>query len=328
MNEFKGRFISHFSHRNSTLNNLLLSIISGLSNLIFVSTSRRVQIRRVLKSLRLPEDDDHLNIISGIESYPTIEILYVTHRKDFDVLKYSIESLQRVTTHHHEQIFTFVVPQLESAELRNFLPKDISYKIIEEESIVSASLRATIARCEFENGVGWIVQQLCKVAGILQSKSQGVLVVDSDTILLRPRFWFTSAGRQSLFASHEYHTPYYEFLNFFGISDLQPEYTFVTHHMLFQPEFMIKAMHQAGWHNLEDLVSAILTYKHKTKLSPVCVEYELYGQYMWNFHRNKISLYKWCNKGLPRELTLSTLEKFGTEKWLKNWNSISLQGYL
>jgi hypothetical protein len=98
--------------------------------------------------------------------------------------------------------------------------------------------------------------------------------------------------------------------------------------MLFQPNFLEEAMRHAGWSNVEDLAKAIFTFKHATKLSPVCVEYELYGQYMWNFHRDKISLYKWCNRGLPRALTLNALKNIDPENWLKNWNSISLQGYL
>lgn len=56
------------------------------------------------------------------------------------------------------------------------------------------------------------MQQLVKIAFVLQSETPEVLIIEADTMLLKPRNWPTSSGDQVLAPTVEWHQDYYDFL--------------------------------------------------------------------------------------------------------------------
>jgi hypothetical protein len=82
---------------------------------------------------------------------------------------------------------------------------------------------------------GWVKQQVLKLAFVARSASDGVLVLDADTILLQPKVWL-DGQRQLLAVAHEYHRPYVEHASrCLGPSCVDEGISWVTHHQLMQP---------------------------------------------------------------------------------------------
>lgn len=85
--------------------------------------------------------------------------------------------------------------------------------------------------------VGWYYQQLLKLYAhrVIPGLSSNVLILDSDTIFLRP-VQFINARNGSLFCpSSEHHNPYYRHMKkFVGINQYNVKQSGISHHMLFQ----------------------------------------------------------------------------------------------
>ena len=99
--------------------------------------------------------------------------------------------------------------------------------------------------------------------------------------------------------------------------------------MLMQPKYLREALQFAGWANSSSIVENVTKYRFLSSVSPFSLDYELYAQFMWNNHRDKIRLEKWANAGLPR----SSFKEFGNPNGLtiedfKDFASLSLHSYL
>jgi hypothetical protein len=265
-------------------------------------------------------------VISPNQS-PPIEILFVSTRKDFEVLPFAVNYAMKATS-QHELVGVYIVVPESDVELCQSIFLDTNVNIISENQYISDDEFKSISQ-RFSKRSGWVIQQILKVRFVGNSKSAGVLIVDSDTLLLRPRFWFSLDGSQSLMPTWEYHTPYYVFLNKVGISSLRPKYTFVSHHMLMQPEILRKALAAANWNSDSDLIEAILRDSNENEDSPFCIEYELYAQYLIRSHIEKVKLDKWCNIGISRKkLPAVELKQATMLNKYEGYFSISLHSYL
>lgn len=89
-----------------------------------------------------------------------------------------------------------------------------------------------------ESRVGWYFQQLLKLyaSSTIPNISSNVLILDSDTIFLKPVTFLNDQNAGLYNPGEEYHIPYFEhaarmipgFYKFF------PEYSGISHHMIFQ----------------------------------------------------------------------------------------------
>jgi hypothetical protein len=69
--------------------------------------------------------------------------------------------------------------------------------------------------------------------------------------------------------------------------------------MLIEKKFLIEALARIGAGSISDLVGLCISHADKNSFSPLCVDYELYGQFMMENHPEKIQLEKWSNLGIP-----------------------------
>ena len=261
--------------------------------------------------------------------YPKLEILFVSAAKDFDILVASIQFASKATSHHKSVSYHVIVPRMEiekCKELLKDLPLQIS--VMNEEIFIETQLLIKL-RSNFSSRAGWVIQQLLKVSFVMNSQAPGVLVIDSDTLLLEPRLWLDLEGSQILTPTWEYHSAYYKFLNFRGISSVRPNYTFVSHHMLMQPWIFREAFSAAGWKDLSDLIMTLVAIPISTEESPFCIEYELYAQYMINHYPNLVRLEKWSNIGFARNNNFMTeIEKEVISNFKGRYATVSLHAYL
>ena len=277
-------------------------------------------------------DANHLKFGSQPQdkkTYPEIEILFVSTKKDFEVLLHSIKFARIATAHHGSAKVVVIVPKSElllaSGTLKNLEGK---VEIHAEESFLSENIIRSI-KDRFAGRAGWVIQQLLKTSYVSTSSSNGVLVIDSDTLLLTKRVWLEHDGTQILTPSWEYHKPYYEFLEaHLGITSY-PKFTFVSHHMLMQPEIMREALSASGWSNLDNLVEELILESDPTENSPFCIEFELYGQYIYKNHSNLVNLCKWGNLGVARtSFSIDDQIAKSVSQWSRNFASVSLHSYL
>jgi hypothetical protein len=221
----------------------------------------------------------------------SISLVFVATSKDFDLLFESIKYALKAISEYRYQETMIIVPdsQVDHCRAINPFGTQTEIQVYPESFFVREDLIVKL-RNSFGPRGNWILQQLLKVQAVMRSDSDACLIVDSDTILTRKRSWFNASGQQLLCPTVELNSPYYSFLNKLNICEKEPANSFISHHMIMQRKELGKALDFAGLKNLDFFIDYILENSDRNTQSPICVEYELYAQFMVN-HTQKMH---WC----------------------------------
>jgi hypothetical protein len=267
-------------------------------------TPLHVDFVRFKTSQWLPSEASLVVPASIEESKFKIDLIFVVTKKDFSVLKYSLPKAIEAIAPELRGHIRLIVPTLDVNECKAlFVNHHTDVRVSDEDTLINEFDR-NVLKVKFGNRYTWVLQQVLKVAAVLESSSKASLIVDADTILLREREWFSASGQQILMPSDEFNSDYYSFLTQFGLCKNPPEHTFVSHHMLIQKSFMIEALRAIGVTSIHDLVALLNSDVDIISQSPVCIDYELYAQFMCMFYPKKVLLENWSNIGISsRRLT-------------------------
>jgi hypothetical protein len=184
-------------------------------------------------------------------------------------------------------------------------------------------------KAKFKNRYGWVLQQLLAVNFIIKSESAGVLLLNADTTMLRKIDWLYYNESQHILTSLEYHKPYFLLLNQLIQSRIYPKWTYITHHMLFQPKYLREIFHEFQIDNMSYLILWLVKNANEMESSPLCIEFELYGQGMDILHPELLLHRKFANTSWRR-----TTENFKKRDLILEgriespYNSISMHDYL
>jgi len=199
-----------------------------------------------------------------------IDIVIPVISKDLEPLKLNLKNLHSLLMHPIGNVY-LIAPHYETA-IRQYAKKN-NYIFISEE-IMLPSIAKTSS--------GWIKQQLLKLSADTVVVNEHFLVIDADTILIRPHV-FIRKGKTIFNFSTEYGTTRKavaaQFLKLKKVSNLD----LVCHHMLFskiklkEMKKYIESIYNKPWYE------AILDLKDIS-------EYEIYGNYMFAFHRQQIRI--------------------------------------
>jgi hypothetical protein len=295
------RLLAHFQQNDVSINlwsatflRLVIGIARSLSDNIDLDTHRFISANR-LRVKKRESDTLHSNPLEE-----KISIAIVAAEKDFELLTKCIYFAKKSLDDYYSGFTYVVVPRLQVNPCKLIIQK---YKfndvlVISEDEFISET-EALKLRQKFGSRFGWALQQILKLGQVLNSCTSYTLVVDCDTLLLQRRNWISNR-KQILFPSWEYNQPYYDLLSRFGISNRFPDFTFVTHHMLMKKEWLIEALSYINLSSLADVVTFVISNSTEGP-SPFCIEYELYGQYLYNFKSDCFFVEKWSNTSVLRK---------------------------
>ena len=110
-----------------------------------------------------------------------------------------------------------------------------------------------------------------------------------------------------------------------------PDFSFVPHHMFYVVE-EFKKMHLAiGNFSPTQFAQKIKEVSSPNTQSPFCIDYEMYGQYLYANYREKVALGRWANIQISR-YWFSKFSKFRIWKLVKLilgllFNSVSIHSW-
>lgn len=262
------------------------------------------------------------------QSTAKIQLLYISTKKDFRTLSTSIEfAINSLQSCNLKEISVFV-PENQVLECRKILRTSYPEITVESEYSLVNQEQWESLRNHFKNRAGWVLQQILKVAGALHSSMDFTMVVDSDTLILRQRNWIIDGKSSVLTPSDEFNPDYYLFLQKLGVGSELPVHTFVSHHMLIEKKFLIDALSCIGANSVSDLVDICITQADTNSFSPLCVDYELYAQFMIENHPERIQLEKWANLGIPvKYFNYFRSKKYPIKILSKFYDSISFHSW-
>ena len=157
---------------------------------------------------------------------------------------------------------------------------------------------------KFRARAGWVTQQFTKLSFAHSSEANGVLAVDADTFLTKKRGFLDRTGRQVLLPTWDYHEPYLSAIKKLdvGFANLTPaNLSYVCHHMLYQPDLVRGMVLSLGYTSILDLFRfAITSCSAESQMSPFSLDYELYGQWITRYRRDRFVLARWSNAAVSR----------------------------
>jgi hypothetical protein len=200
--------------------------------------------------------------------------------------------------------------------------------IIDEETQIDENTRIQLKN-RFTNRYGWVIQQLLAVNFVLTSNAKGILLLNADTVMLREVEWLDSRFNQILMASVEYHEPYYAFLHKALKFPPNPKYTFITHHMLFQPSLYKSILEKKDVTSIELLAKIMVEQSDRNEDSPFCIEFEPYAQGMLQYYLSRVHLRKFSNLSMQRtQENVLNINRIIDNNLRADYNSVSFHDYL
>jgi hypothetical protein len=273
---------------------------------------------------------------STFESSESIAGCVVTDKRELELLELSISGLSESNQETIKEIFV-VAPKRDHFVIRQKISTNIV--LVPEEDLLPEYLNDYIVKHFPEERRGWIKQQLLKFLSATFLSENGVLLVDADTVILKPQNWLSKFGRQKLDISSEYHDPYQkhferylEELEVQGIDlNIRLGVSFVTHHQLMQA-WVVREIFGENPH--EGLFAWISCIDFTTSMSAAS-EWHTYGTFLAGVHPEKIQLTQWRNKSVARNETSAEFgaryKELSLDQLRSNFpdlNSISLHHYL
>ncbi len=235
-------------------------------------------------------------------TFEPIDAVIPCHPKDKPTIDLVVEGIRNNVKNIRRIIVVSATKLTDKAEWfdeRNFpfTKETIAYEIFKDEKQAQDFINSPKTR------IGWIYQQLLKTYSmfVIPNFSANMLIVDADTIFLRPiEFQDPQTGAGLYNPAPEHHSPYFAHNARVlpGWKKVFPQYSGISHHMLFQRNPMTQLFeeieaehHKEAWKVFCEMID-----KNEIYASCMCVEYELYFNYIFSrSDQVKIRHLKWDN---------------------------------
>ena len=249
------------------------------------------------------------------ESKKSVSVLIPLAVKDLHNVAITIQSIKKNLLHPIDEII--IVGQSDK-KISNFCRLN-NLKYINEEDILSKNiLEINLA----QNGQiinGWIKQQLIKLNAFNYIDAENILVHDADTIFVRPISFINEDNKQILYISDEYIKNYHEMTNELIGPLKRYKRSFIAHDMLFQRDLM-NNIHKKIFDKHKLNLDEAVIFVYNTNLQASLSEYELYGNYLDNFHKDRFIKKYWFNHQITKNIVLDTEY---IEKKYSRFNTVS-----
>ena len=304
----------------------VFQLITFLLNIYYQNAKKNifVDFNRFKRANQLPNSIKFKKTIGDL----SIDLIVVASRKDFEVINKTLKVTLANLSNFKNINISIIVPR-KDLELAKIIPLKLDHQvaIIDEFKILEADFLNSLKRI-FPTRATWVYQQALKLNALAKSESHYAMVLDADTVILNSRTWLFSGKKLMLTPSDEYNMEYYKFLKYIGVGELHPEFTFVSHHMFYDVMQVKKMLAELSLSYPAKQLSVIEQYSNKSAPSPICIDYELYGQWITCYKFDQVVYLKWSNIGISRQY-LNFFANSRIVRWIfsKFYNSVSFHSW-
>lgn len=225
-----------------------------------------------------------------------IDVLIPVAAKDAGTLPAVVRSIRQYVKHPIGQI-VIVAPKRSNLVA---LCRKLNLRFVNENTVLpiaKKNIRYSSAKWERS---GWLFQQFLKMSGDTLCRAENFLVMDADTVLIRPHVFIS--GNKPVFYCRNWSQPEYfkTYRRLMGSGRAAPV-SFVAHYMLFNKaklarlKRIIEARHHTSWY------TAIMRCMDKTKPYAFS-EFETYGNFLYSLNPNGMIRRKALNKTIRGSL--------------------------
>jgi len=235
-----------------------------------------------------------------------IDVVIPAVAKDLGTLPYAIDGVRKHVAHPIGRIFVVAPPDPKIKAVC----KRKGCVFVPESTVLPLRKRRIAYRSKRWERSGWLYQQLLKLGSSSVVERRHYLVIDADTVLIRPHRFY--AGGKYVFYCRNWSQPEYfvTYRKLLGSRAPRPR-SFVTHYMLFDRKRLaslkrkIERRHGVKWY---DAIIGSINRKKQFGFS----EFETYGNYVYSADPGKVVLKRALNRSLasgPSALSAARLSK-------------------
>ncbi|MED5016472.1 DUF6492 family protein [Paenibacillus chibensis] len=235
-----------------------------------------------------------------------IDVLIPAIEKDLATLPHVIDSVRKYVKHPIRQIM-IIAPRKQ--RILDLCAKK-GCRFVHEDTVLPITKKDIRYQSKTWDRSGWLYQQLLKLGGDKVSSSKHYLVIDADTVLIRPHVF--KVGNKTVFycrnwSQNEYFKTYKKLMG----RNRSSRSSFVTHYMLFntskvkQLKQAIESKHNSSWY------SAIMKSMNKSKQFAFS-EFETYGNFLHATDSTQMILKPANNKSLHSSMSQISPSKMST----------------
>jgi len=170
---------------------------------------------------------------------------------------------------------------------------------------------------------GWLFQQLLKLSCEEVSTAENILIVDADTILIRPQYYFHN-GIAIMNVSDEFYIPWFlRYEKVYGRRLFFPM-SFTSHQMLYERD-QLREMKSAMARQHGKLWFEVLLDLIDSNEKSVMSEQDFYGHHVLGVDKKRRKFVHWKNIRLDR-IQVNRYEEY-EERYAREYKSVSIHKY-
>ncbi len=159
------------------------------------------------------------------------------------------------------------------------------------------------------NRIGWIYQQLLKLYApvVIPNLTQTILILDADTLFLRPVEFITTNRTLLYTTGTEYHAPYFAHMGRLlpSLRRVFPAYSGIANHMLFEKGVIVELFNAIQQYHQDEPWRALCRCIDRQELFGSCMsEYEIYFNFIFGLKKKNIAVrqLKWHHQAYIQKL--------------------------
>jgi hypothetical protein len=248
-----------------------------------------------------------------------IDIVIPAVDKDLVTLPYVIDFARTNVLHPISQIYV-ISPVSEKIQR---ICSDKGCEFVQEDSLLPIKKSDINYRIGSLDRAGWMYQQFLKLSGDHICSQNNYLVLDSDTLLIRPQV-FERSGKYIFNFSDEYHKPYFAAYQRLLGHPVTCPVSFTSHHILVDVNVLLQLKQELAERAGLPWYEAIMNAIDKSEPSGHS-DYDTYGQYALEKLRGAVLLDYWYNVSVPRQLVNGANQL--ARRFSKRYKSMSFHSY-
>jgi FkbM family methyltransferase len=211
-----------------------------------------------------------------------LDVIIPAVEKDLGTLPYAIEGVRRNLLHPIRKIFVVAPESSKTKELCDRLNVDF----VCEQTVAPVSKDDIDFVVDGIDRSGWLLQQLIKLNADRVAMTENFLVLDADTVLIKPQ-WLETRGRIVIMVSEEHHRPYYRTYEKLLGYPPQSLLSFVCHYMIFNKHILMLLREAIQKRGQKPWAQAIVGSIDRNEASSFS-EYETYGNFLCEIAAGKV----------------------------------------
>ena len=226
-----------------------------------------------------------------------IDIVIACIDKDLPILKFCVQAARLFIEDGVDRIFV-VAPESPGIRL---VARMEGCEFVNENEVFELKRADVSCRVGEADRSGWLYKQLLVLAADRLSSKSHILILDADTVLIRPhRFVFHD--KVTFFVSDELHAPYFSAYRRLLKMPWRFPLSFVSHYMLFEPRRLESLRATIERENNCPWYEAIVDISRDATEISFFSEYETYGNYCLFKYPDDHLIQYWNNLPLSRSL--------------------------